>query len=150
MKEGEIYLQRLKNDVLRTVHDFFIQQPQDIVAYVGGDRFVILKTINSQDKAETIRVKLIKTSSKIKDAISIQRKFQSSIGIGEYHPGIRGFDSSLMRLLIEKVILRDNTAYLSQPVRLCRRNSWREKQCFYCREDACMVPCIRYFNLIIT
>jgi len=33
---------------------------------------------------------LIKISQDIKEAILIQRKFQSSIGIGEYHPGIRG------------------------------------------------------------
>ena len=90
MKEGEIYLQRLKNDVLRTVHDLFIQQPQDIVAYVGGDRFVVLKTVNLHDKSEVIREKSIITGQKIKDAILIQRKFQASIGIGEHHPGIKG------------------------------------------------------------
>ena len=90
MKEGEIYLQRLKNDVLRTVRDLFVQQPQDIVAYVGGDRFVVLMTIHLQDSTEVIRERLIKTSRKIKDAISAQRKFQSSIGIGEYHQGIKG------------------------------------------------------------
>jgi carbohydrate diacid regulator len=90
LKEGEIYLQRLKNDVLRTIRDLFIQQPQDIVAYVGGDRFVVLKIIHFHDRLETIREKSIKTGQKIKETILAQRKFQSSIGIGEYHPGIKG------------------------------------------------------------
>ncbi|MFW6149593.1 MAG: CdaR family transcriptional regulator, partial [Atribacterota bacterium] len=40
LKEGEIYLQRVKNDVLRTIRELFKKQPQDIVAYAGGDRFV--------------------------------------------------------------------------------------------------------------
>jgi carbohydrate diacid regulator len=90
LKEGEIYLQQLKNDVLRTISDYFIYQPQEIVAYIGGDRFVVLKTINIDEKPEVIREKLIKISQNIKEAILIQRKFQSSIGIGEYHPGIKG------------------------------------------------------------
>ncbi len=90
LKEGEIYLQRLKNDILRTVRDLFIQQPQDIVSYIGGDRFLILKTINLQDTPEAIREKSIKTSQKIKNAILTQRKFEASVGIGEYYAGVKG------------------------------------------------------------
>lgn len=90
LKEGEIYLQRLKNEVLRTIQDLFIQQPQDIAAYIGGDRFIVLKTINFSQKPELIREKLIRISQKIKDSILIKRKFQASIGIGEYHPGMKG------------------------------------------------------------
>ena len=90
LKEGEIYLQKLKNDILRTIRILFQHQPQDIVSYVGGDRFVILKTINTDDKPEIIRDKLINISKKIKDSILSQRKFISSIGIGEYHPDIKG------------------------------------------------------------
>lgn len=90
LKEGEIYLQRIKNDVLRTIRDLFISQPQDIVSYIGGDRFLVLKTINLQDNTEKTRKKSIITSEKIKNAILTQRNFQSSIGIGEYHPGIKG------------------------------------------------------------
>jgi len=94
LKEGEIYLQRLKNEVLRTIRDLFIHQPQDIVSYIGGDRFVVLKTVNFHDMSEMIREKSIAISRKIKSAILAQRKFQASIGIGEYHPGIKGIKRS--------------------------------------------------------
>lgn len=90
LKEGEIYLQRLKNDILRTIRDLFVQQPQDIVSYLGGDRFVVLKTINMYDKQEIIRKRTIETSQKIKDAILARRKFHASIGIGDYHQGVKG------------------------------------------------------------
>ena len=90
LKEGEIYLQRIKNDVLRTLRDLFINQPQDIVSYIGGDRFIVLKTINIYDKPEIIREKSVVNGQKIKNTILTQRKFQASIGIGEYHSGIRG------------------------------------------------------------
>lgn len=89
LKEGEIYLQRVKNDVLRTIRDLFISQPQDIVSYIGGDRFIVLKTININSKPEVNREKAITTSQRIKNAILEKRKFKSSIGIGEYHPGFR-------------------------------------------------------------
>ena len=90
LKEGEIYLQRLKNDILRVIRTIFQHQPQDIVSYVGGDRFVILKTINIKEKPEILRDKLINISKKIKDSIFSKRNFVASIGIGEYYPGIRG------------------------------------------------------------
>ncbi len=90
LKEGEIYLQRIKNNVLKTVRDLFIKQPQDIVAYVGGDRFVVLKTICFSDKPESVRQKSVKIGKMIKETILAQRNFQASIGIGEYHPGIKG------------------------------------------------------------
>jgi carbohydrate diacid regulator len=90
LKEGEIYLQRIKNDVLRTIRDLFINQPQDIVSYIGGDRFIVLKTIKHYDKPEINRERSITISRKIKSAILAQRKFYASIGIGEYHPGIKG------------------------------------------------------------
>ena len=90
LKEGEIYLQRLKNDILRTIRALFQHQPQDIVSYVGGDRFVILKTININEKPEIIRNKLINISKKIKESILSQRNFVASIGIGEYHTDTTG------------------------------------------------------------
>lgn len=90
LKEGEIYLQGLKNDILRTIRTLFQHQPQDIVSYVGGDRFVILKTIDINDKPEIIRNKLLSISKKIKDSILSQRNFVASIGIGKYYPDIKG------------------------------------------------------------
>jgi len=36
LKEGEIYLQRLKNDVLKTIKGIFVDTPQEIVSYTGG------------------------------------------------------------------------------------------------------------------
>lgn len=94
LKEGEIYLQRLKNDILRAIKELFRQLPQDIVSYVGGDRFVILKTISLDDKAEKIKEKLMKISKQIKEAILSHIKLTASIGIGEFHPGIEGFVQS--------------------------------------------------------
>jgi len=90
LKESEMQLQRIKNDVLRTIRDLFINQPQEIVSYIGGDRFIVLKTVKHQDKPELNREQSIIISQKIKKAILIQRKFHASIGIGEYHPGIKG------------------------------------------------------------
>ena len=89
-REGEIKLQRLKNDVLNTIRHLFIAQPQDIVAYVGGDRFVVIKTIINYDNTEETRRESVQTAQRIKDAIFNERKFHSSVGIGEFHKGITG------------------------------------------------------------
>lgn len=96
LKEGEIRLQSLKNDILSTIRSLFQYQPQDIVSYVGADRFVILKTININEKPDTVRDKLIEISKKIKEAIMIERKFTTYIGIGEYHPDIKGITHSYL------------------------------------------------------
>jgi carbohydrate diacid regulator len=94
LKEGEIYLQRLKNDVVKTIQGIFINSPQEIVSYLGGDRFVVLKTINLKDLAEMARKNIFLIGEKIKNTISQRMKFKVTIGIGEYHEGIRGLNKS--------------------------------------------------------
>jgi len=94
LKEGEIYLQRLKNDVLKTVQRIFMDTPQEIVSYTGGDRFVVLKTINLKDTDEILRKKLFRMGERIKGTISQKMKFKVTIGIGEYHKGIWGISKS--------------------------------------------------------
>ena len=94
LKEGEIYLQRLKNDVVKNIQGIFVNSPQEIVSYLGGDRFVVLKTINLKDLAEMARKKIFLMGDKIKNTISQRMKFKVTIGIGEYHEGIRGLNKS--------------------------------------------------------
>ena len=94
LKEGEIYLQRLKNDVLKTIQGIFVDTPQEIVSYTGGDKFVILKTINLKDSNEILRKKLFRIGKKIKNVISQQMKFKITIGIGEYHKDVLGLSKS--------------------------------------------------------
>jgi len=94
LKEGEIYLQRLKNDVLKTIQGIFVDTPQEIASYTGGDRFVVLKTINPIDSDEILRRKLFRMGKRIKNTISQQMKFKVTIGIGEYHEDIRGISKS--------------------------------------------------------
>ena len=93
-KEGEIHLQRLKNDVLKTIQGIFVDTPQEIVSYTGGDRFVVLKTINLKDSDEILRNKLFRMGKRIENTISHQMKFKVSMGIGEYHEGIEGLNKS--------------------------------------------------------
>lgn len=94
LKEGEIYLQRLKNDVLKTIQGIFVDTPQEIVSYTGGDKFVILKTINLKDSNEILRKKLFRIGKKIKNIISQKMKFKVTIGIGEYHKDVLGLSKS--------------------------------------------------------
>ena len=93
-KEGELYLQRLKNDVLQTVQKIFVHTPEEIVSYAGGDKFVVLKTIDSKDSKEVLRKKIFKIAKKIKETISEKMKFKVTIGIGEFHKNIRGLSKS--------------------------------------------------------
>lgn len=93
-KEGEIHLQRLKNDVLKTIQGIFVDNPQEIASYTGGDRFVVLKIVNLTDSDEILRKKLFRIGKKIKNTISQQMKFKVTIGIGEYHEDIRGISKS--------------------------------------------------------
>jgi len=94
MKEGEIYLQRLKNEVVKTIQEIFMDTPQEIVAYTGGDRFVVLKTIDLEDSEEILRKKIFKIGEQIKNIISQKLKFKVTIGVGGYYQGVRGLSKS--------------------------------------------------------
>ncbi len=94
LKEGEIHLQRLKNDVLKAIQGIFADTPQEIVAYSGGDRFVVLKTINLKDPEEILRKKLFRIGERVKNIISQKMRFIVTIGVGEYHKDVRGLSKS--------------------------------------------------------
>ena len=94
LKGGEIYLQRLKDDVLTTIKGIFVDTPQEIVSYAGGDRFVVLKIINPKDSDEMVRKKIFRIGEKIKNTISQKVRLKVTIGIGEHHKGIQGLSKS--------------------------------------------------------
>ena len=93
-RKGEIYLQKLKNNILITIQGVFFNMPEEIVSNAGGDKFVVLKTINPKDSKENLRIKIYKIANKIKNTISQKMKYKVTIGIGEYHEGIRGLSKS--------------------------------------------------------
>ncbi len=93
-KEGEIYLQRLKNNVLKTIERVFAANPQDIVSYIGGDRFLILKTVDKEKDDDSLREVLFGVAKRVRKEISERMKFRVSIGIGEYYYGIHGISRS--------------------------------------------------------
>jgi len=95
LKRGEIYLQRLKDDVLTTIQGIFVDTPQEIVSYAGGGRFVVLKIINLKDSDEMVRKKIFRMGEKIKNTISQKVRFKVTVGIGEHHEeGIQGLNKS--------------------------------------------------------
>jgi len=93
-RKGEIYLQKLKNNILITIQDVFFNMPEEIVSNAGGNKFVVLKTINPKDSKENLKIKIYKIANKIKNTISQKMKYKVTIGIGEYHEGIRGLSKS--------------------------------------------------------
>ena len=72
--------------------------PQEIASYTGGDRFVVLKTINLKDSDEILRRKLFRMGKRIKNTISQQMKFKVTIGIGEYHEDVQDLINHLKKL----------------------------------------------------
>lgn len=68
--------------------------PRKLYLIRGGDKFVILKTINLKDSNEILRKKLFRIGKKIKNIISQKMKFKVTIGIGEYHKDVLGLSKS--------------------------------------------------------
>jgi len=103
-KEGEIHLQKLKNNVLKAIQGLFKNSPQEIVSYTGGGRFVILKTIDLKDSDQILRENIFKISACIKDIIIQKMGLRVSVGIGEYHQGINGLRKSFKEATLALIL----------------------------------------------
>lgn len=86
----EINLQTLRYKILQLIEEYFKFEPQNIVYMSGDSRYVILKTIN-QETSNAAQKELVR--SRVKDIIEkIQNKYSidMSVGIGRFHPDVKG------------------------------------------------------------
>lgn len=92
--DREIRIARYKSGIARGIQSFYTASSENIVAYIGQNNFCILKDLASngdlQDSLESFK----KSINTIYTIIKSELKLGTTVGVGNYHPGLAGLRQS--------------------------------------------------------
>jgi carbohydrate diacid regulator len=94
--DREVRLTRYKLGINRALNSFYTSSRANVVSYLGGTSFCILKDLLSgddQDLSDSLE-KFKKSLSAIYGIIKSEIKVPTTVGVGNYHPGIEGLRQS--------------------------------------------------------
>lgn len=92
--DREIRIARYKSGIARGIQSFYTHSTDNIVAYIGQNNFCILKDLAGngalQDSLESFK----KSINTIYTIIQSELKMGTTVGVGNYHPGLAGLRQS--------------------------------------------------------
>ncbi len=89
--DRELRILRYKNGINRGLKSFYTTSYDNIVAYIGQNKFVILKDLtNHGTPLEDMLEAFKKSINTIYEIIKGELKVPTSVGVGNYHPGLAG------------------------------------------------------------
>ncbi len=93
--DREMHITRYKHGISRGLKSFYTTSQDNIVAYIGQNKFCILKDLSNQDSTlEEVLDSFKKSINTIYDIIKSELKAPTSVGVGNYHPGLAGLRQS--------------------------------------------------------
>lgn len=94
--DREIRLTRYKLGIARSLNSFYTSSRDNIVSYLGGTSFCILKDLVGSDDTDLASSldAFKKSLNAIYDIIKTELKVPATVGVGNYHPGLTGLRQS--------------------------------------------------------
>jgi carbohydrate diacid regulator len=94
--DREIRLTRYKFGITRALDSFYTSSRENIVSYLGGTSFCILKDLLTDDDAElSANLETFKKSlGAIYGILKSELKLPTTVGVGNFHPGLEGLRTS--------------------------------------------------------
>ncbi len=93
--DRELKISRYRGSLTRALNSYYTSTRDNIVAYLGQNNFVILKDLsNGVTDLEVSLENFKKSIAIIYDIIKAEMKLPTIIGVGNYHPSIRGLQLS--------------------------------------------------------
>lgn len=92
--DREIRILRYKAGIDRGLRSFYTSSYDNIVTYIGQNKFCILKSLGSNGALEESLDAFKKSINTIYDIIKSELKVPTSVGVGNYHPELVGLRQS--------------------------------------------------------
>jgi carbohydrate diacid regulator len=92
--DREIRIARYKSGIDRGLRSFYTSSSNNIVAYIGQNNFCILKDLAAGDDLAESLENFKKSINTIYDIIKSEIKLPTTLGVGNYHPGLTGLRQS--------------------------------------------------------
>ncbi len=94
--DREVRLTRYKFGITRALNSFYTSSRENVVSYLGGTSFCILKDLLPEEGGElaTHLEAFKKSLSAIYGILKSELKLPATVGVGNYHPGLEGLRQS--------------------------------------------------------
>jgi carbohydrate diacid regulator len=93
--DREMRITRYKFNLSRALNSYYTSSRSNIITYLGHNSFCILKDLGSENAAtEEALEKFKKSINTIYNIFKSELKLPITVGIGNYHPGVRGLRTS--------------------------------------------------------
>ncbi len=93
--DREVRISRYKQGIARALASFYTSSRDNVVVYLGRNYFCILKDLqNGSGQLQTSLDNFKKSINTIYEIIKSETKSPTTVGVGNYHPGIKGITSS--------------------------------------------------------
>lgn len=93
--DREVRISRYKQGISRALQSFYTSSRDNLVAYLGQNSFCILKDLmNDNGNLDSSLENFKKSINTIYGILKSETKSPTTVGVGNYHPGIRGLTRS--------------------------------------------------------
>ncbi len=98
--EKDSFWARVKRSIAFSTASFYTRNKKNIVAYIGGSRFVILKDLGNDEDIKNNFKHILQTLNSFQFLLKDEFRSEVTIGVGKYYPGIKGLKDSFQEALI--------------------------------------------------
>ncbi len=92
--DREIRLTRYKFGINRALNSFYTSSRENVVSYLGGTSFCILKDLGDEGDLSVQLDNFKKSLGAIYGILKSELKLPATVGVGNYHPGLEGLRQS--------------------------------------------------------
>lgn len=85
---------RAKRTLAFSTESFYTRSKENIVAYIGSNRFVVLKDLGDKESLKENFSHMLKTLNSFQYVLKNEFRSEVTIGVGKYYPGVKGLRES--------------------------------------------------------
>lgn len=98
--EKDSFWAKVKRSLISQTESFYTRNKDNIVAYIGGSRFVILKSLGEEEEVSRNFKHILKTLNSFEYSLKSEFRGDVTMGVGRYYPGISGLKESFEEALV--------------------------------------------------
>jgi len=92
--DRQLRIGRYKFSIRRALDSYYTESRPNLVAYLGGHLFVILKTLPGGEQLQAGLEAFVGSLSTIHQVLKSELRAPTTIGVGDFHPGLAGLRQS--------------------------------------------------------
>ena len=98
--EKDSFWAKIRRSITYSTTSFYTRNKNNIIAYIGGSRFVIMKDLGAEEDVKDNFKHILKTLNSFQGILKSEFRGNVTIGVGKYYLGISGLKESYEEALV--------------------------------------------------